>query len=242
MGLGKNFDYAYSLSRGRYFKWMAQDDIIRPTYLERCVAALESNSDVVLAHSLTVIQNSEDHTEAADDLPISEQERASDRFSLIVLRPHWNFEIMGLMRRSALDRTRLHQDYFGSDRALIAQLALLGRFVRIEEPLFINRDHPDRVMRRFSFADRLWFHDPARSGRRVLPQLALYRDYWRSIGEAELVAGERLRCYAALLKWWLVNWNLARVGIDLVAAMAPRVSELAFRARARYHIKGIGAR
>ena len=32
---------------------------------------------------------------------------------------------------------------------------------------------------------------------------------------------ERRRCRKHLLRWWFVNWNAARVGVDLVALVAP---------------------
>lgn len=54
IGAAPNYNRVFALARGAYFKWMAHDDILAPTYLERCVAALEANPGVVLRHSETV--------------------------------------------------------------------------------------------------------------------------------------------------------------------------------------------
>ena len=40
LGAARNFNRTFELSRGEYFKWLAADDLIAPTYLERCLAAL----------------------------------------------------------------------------------------------------------------------------------------------------------------------------------------------------------
>jgi hypothetical protein len=45
----------------------------------------------------------------------------------------------GLIRRSALERTRLHGSYPSSDHVLLAELALLGKFWEIPEALFFRR-------------------------------------------------------------------------------------------------------
>ena len=50
-GASRNFNRVFACSRGRYFRWAAHDDLCAPTYLERCLEALESGSDVVMAHS-----------------------------------------------------------------------------------------------------------------------------------------------------------------------------------------------
>lgn len=242
LGLGRNFDHTLAQARGTYFKWLAQDDIILPEYLEKCVGLLEAADDVVLAHSLILIQR-DGQRSAYAGIPLHTCASPAQRFGLVVLERHWNLEIMALMRRQALLGTRGHQSYFGSDRALIAHLALLGRFALVEEPLFVNRDHPERVMRRYSFTDRLWFHDPARASRPVLPQWSAYRDYWRAVQETELPPVERARCWGILLQWWLANWNLGRVGIDLLAKVTPALADPLFRWRDKhYHRRGIGVR
>ncbi|MEZ5265548.1 MAG: DegT/DnrJ/EryC1/StrS family aminotransferase [Acidimicrobiales bacterium] len=51
LGGSRNFNRVFALSRGRYFRWAAHDDLCAPTYLERCVELLEADPEVVMAHT-----------------------------------------------------------------------------------------------------------------------------------------------------------------------------------------------
>ncbi|MER3486233.1 MAG: hypothetical protein C4345_09945 [Chloroflexota bacterium] len=51
IGAAKNFNRVFHLSSGEYFKWMASDDICAPTFIERCVEALDGDTGAVLAYS-----------------------------------------------------------------------------------------------------------------------------------------------------------------------------------------------
>ena len=42
IGIPRNFERAYRRSRGTYFKWHAHDDLLAPTFLERCVEVLDT--------------------------------------------------------------------------------------------------------------------------------------------------------------------------------------------------------
>lgn len=44
-----NANFLRTQIRGKYFAWMADDDVWAPTFLEKCVAKIEDNPDVILA-------------------------------------------------------------------------------------------------------------------------------------------------------------------------------------------------
>ena len=52
IGATANFNRTFELASGPYFKWAAHDDVLEPTYLEKCVAVLEQTPDAVLCQSL----------------------------------------------------------------------------------------------------------------------------------------------------------------------------------------------
>src|SRR4051812_3303201 len=54
IGAMRNFNLAFRLARGAYFKWWAADDLCRPTFLARCVDALDANPSAVLAYTRAV--------------------------------------------------------------------------------------------------------------------------------------------------------------------------------------------
>ncbi|MBK8019892.1 MAG: glycosyltransferase [Chloroflexi bacterium] len=168
-GAVENFNFVVSQARGEYFKWAAHDDLIAPTYLERCMSILEADESVVLCHSDTQLI-SQDGTPLA---PLEDgsnhffdelgriiylgkdsqdrrfnSARASERFRAIILETDWVFEIFGVFRKEALERTGLLDRFYGSDKLLLAQLVMLGRIILVQEPLFLNRRHADQSMSR----------------------------------------------------------------------------------------------
>lgn len=55
LGAAPNYNFVFDQAAGEYFKWAAHDDLCAPEFLEKCVAALDSNPDVVLCYTKTNI-------------------------------------------------------------------------------------------------------------------------------------------------------------------------------------------
>jgi hypothetical protein len=74
------------------------------------------------------------------------------------LRVVWGINpnaIYGLIRKSALERTRLVRHTMGPDQVLLTELSVLGPFVQVQRPLFYRRvNRPDET-RDQAFARRL---------------------------------------------------------------------------------------
>src|SRR5262249_33219798 len=51
LGASGNFRRTFELARGEFFNWLSHDDIVAPTYLERCVDILEQSPSIVLCFS-----------------------------------------------------------------------------------------------------------------------------------------------------------------------------------------------
>jgi glycosyltransferase involved in cell wall biosynthesis len=239
LGAAPNFNRTLELAVGRYFKWSAHDDLIKPTYLERCLEVMEGDSEIVLCHSKTVVDDGAERAPLRELTGLDSLD-PDQRFATVILVTHWNHDIFGLFRTAALRETGLHRSYYGSDKVLLAEIALLGRCARVMEPLFINRDHPKRSLRAFNLIERRQFIDPATVEKRVIPNLCLIRDYWAVIGQHVREPAVRQRCYWAIAKWWFVNWHAARVGLDLVCAFAPGIAPILHQLRARHHRAGLG--
>jgi glycosyltransferase involved in cell wall biosynthesis len=207
IGATANFNRTFELARGVYFKWAAHDDLLERTYLEKCVAVLDRTPDAVLCQSLVKIINDQgecleeyDHTAFGTDSP-----KASVRFAAR-LRPHDTQEVFGVIRSDVLRRTTLIGYHLGGDRTLLIELALLGRFALVPEPLFLNREHPRRFKRqhRYPSSELAWYTpDKARrgsvSGWRMLRTWILYGTSVRSVHRRVDKLPERLRCYRQLL-------------------------------------------
>ena len=55
----------------------------------------------------------------------------------------WGTHAFGVIRRQALQQTRLLPNFAGNDRVMLAELALLGRFQSSPEQLFLRRMYPN---------------------------------------------------------------------------------------------------
>lgn len=224
IGPNLNFSYGVAMASGEYFKWAAHDDEFAPNFLETCVAALDDNPHAVLCQSLVSIidERGKELTIYDSGLTHAGAARQSARFSSLVLQPHVCTDLFGLIRLSALLKTNLlWGNYHGCDRALLAELALIGPYEKIAEPLFMNREHKQRYVRSILPSQRTAHHITAHNHKTELSRLLLFRDDWRAIGKHAESAAQRARCYGHLFCWWFVAWNSLRVGVELIARIYP---------------------
>jgi hypothetical protein len=127
--------------------------------------------------------------------------RASERFRDILLETNWDIEIYGVVRAEALRRTGLHATYHGTDKRILAELTLMGRFVEIPEVLFFYRQHPvqaqlykastpvrDRYMGGGGFSS-------------LIPRFNNLRGYMTAVNQTALPSSEKAGCYAAIGEW-----------------------------------------
>src|SRR5262249_59573441 len=70
-----------------------------------------------------------------------QRQHALNPFGRVLFGPPWPSHIFGVIRREALRRKKLQANFRGSDRAMLAELALLGRFRAVPERLFLKRLH-----------------------------------------------------------------------------------------------------
>jgi glycosyltransferase involved in cell wall biosynthesis len=203
LGATANFNRCFELASGEYFKWAADDDDLEPRFLEACVRALDDDPDALLSQSLVkVVDDTDqfvaiyDHSAYGTSSP-RPAERLSGRLRGTCL------EVLGVIRSAALRDSALIQSYIGSDRALLVDLALRGRFALVAEPLFINRDHLGRCTRiartRGDRRHLIAWYDTQLSYRRVLSTWRFHLACLRLIGRHVRAPGERLRCYRELL-------------------------------------------
>jgi glycosyltransferase involved in cell wall biosynthesis len=159
LGAVANFNRVFELSTAPLFKWAAHDDLYHETYLDACVTLLKENPDIILAHTGTAFidekgemlpfeQETESFIDAnnqkrywADVPSIGDTPVAISRFWQVLTRARWGTHMFGVVRREMLERTSLLPNFAGSDRPMLAELALLGRFRCANERLFFKRFH-----------------------------------------------------------------------------------------------------
>ena len=222
VGLAPNHNFCVEQARGELFKWAAGDDLYARDLLERCVAALDENPQVVLAHSWTAMVDGDGKVFQANAYPLATSApRAPDRFRSL-LNDSGGDDDGGIMRKEVLLRTAMKESYHHADRTIIAELALHGPFYQVPDWLYFRRDHPDRAERAHpSVRARCANMDPRRANRWRNPAPRLIGEYiWaylRMIRRAPLTPAERRECYRYLAQWMT---RRAR-SHELVAATSP---------------------
>src|SRR6185369_14895611 len=150
IGGGPNFNRAFELANGApYFKWAAHDDRHAPEFLAECVAVLDRRPDVILCHSDIEHIDATGRVFASHDaeLPAIGDERPWMRFRNLIISRHFCMDMFGVIRRAALAKTPRIASYVGSDRPMLAELGLMGRFYRVPRVLFQMRDHDSRSIK-----------------------------------------------------------------------------------------------
>jgi hypothetical protein len=198
----------FALSSGRYFKWMAHDDIHQPDFLMRCVEILDRDPSVVLAFTQARTINHEGHSIRAKwgISPALGSHDPYTRFSESLSPPRdpIPLPIFGLIRAEVLSRTRLYRSYPDCDRALLAELSLYGRLSEIPEALFLQRDHPDRAGPKLSkdpYAAGAFWKSKNEKKPILLPHWKIFAGYLFALNNSDLPWKEKGRCATALGKW-----------------------------------------
>src|ERR1700719_1822896 len=121
--------------------WLAPDDGLTPELLERCVAALDTEPESVLAYNKAIdIDQNGNQLELKEQVLNAESSNPRERFRQMSRLEHNCESIFGLMRVSALKNVRVFPDLADSDRVMLAELGLYGRYARVSEFLFLHRE------------------------------------------------------------------------------------------------------
>lgn len=179
LGLVRNFNRTFALSRGKYFKWATHDDWHSPASLRITVKALEETPGAVLCGTgVSIVDEYGDEFDRwipTVDLASPPPHQRMARLTRTLDEPH---PLFGLYSSDALRRTHLMQNYLGSDRTLLAQLSLLGPIVHVQDVLHY---YTVSATARVNYQPSLTYDPrnagklPLRTWRLIYKQLALVR-------------------------------------------------------------------
>jgi glycosyltransferase involved in cell wall biosynthesis len=141
VGVAASFARVVSLARGEFFRLVAHDDLMAPTLLRRCVEALDNDPSAVMAYPRTIIiDDNGDERGQHDEQRAIIADRATARIRALLRSWSLCNEIFGLIRTDVLRETRLlSADLPSSDRRLLIELVVRGRFLMVDEHLFYRR-------------------------------------------------------------------------------------------------------
>jgi glycosyltransferase involved in cell wall biosynthesis len=243
LGAAPNFNRVFELANNTvYFKWAAHDDLYKPTYLERCVEVLDKEPDVALSYTIVdVIDETgenllskhpfywrgclESYTDEKartgwmmGPLHLAETADPARRYYEFLDKMIACFPIFGVIRADALRRSSLHRRYPGSDRSLLAQLVLQGRFRQVHERLYVNRYHKSAGRLVPEEQQQAWMDSARRSP--GSPMLQRYIDLLRAPLAAGLGGLDAARCFGVAAHY-LTRRGARRALRSVLHAVAP---------------------
>lgn len=216
-GAAWNHNQVFRLARGEYFKWAADDDIHAPAFLEKCVDALDEFPDVAWCHcrsthvgpSGSPLPNRAMHPvsytlPAAGERsgPTRESHDASRRFKAVLLSSSC-LDIYGLFRRETVAQTMLTLPYYGSEKVLLGEIALRGRYYEVPQILFFLRVHDEASGSLVRAIDQARFENPDASRFAACIRLQLLRGHIRAVLRAPIGLRQRVRCGLAIVAYLL---------------------------------------
>jgi hypothetical protein len=149
----------------------------------------------------------------------------------LLLKGHEGYPFSGLIRLDALRKLPPRGSFVHSDRVLLLQLGLLGRFYEVPEYLSIctrhtgqaswtmperNRVGGFRLTERWGTLPAPEWWDPARARKLAFPEWNVAKEFICSVARSALSRGQRLKCYTAIARWAL--HYRGRFARDLVVA------------------------
>ena len=179
LGAAANFNKVFHESRAPYFKWLGHDDFLDQKAMEKALVVLEGNPEISIVYWLERMTD-----DSGDTL---REYRPGQAFHINGATPGARFRQMllwrelgfggdpffGLMRREALEATRLQGRGMNPNYLLLQELSLTGQIVTLPEVLATRIYNDERVT-----AQRMikWL-DPLNQVR--FPHFAKAKEYFR---------------------------------------------------------------
>jgi glycosyltransferase involved in cell wall biosynthesis len=206
IGAARNWNVVARAARGAFFKWASANDYCAPIMLEKCVAVLQADPGVVLCYGRTqLIDEHERPLEIYDGDLVVDDDRPSDRFARVCRLMGLNNAQSGVIRQEVLRRTRLDRPYPSGDVALMAELALYGRFQMVPEVLLYRRQSVGTFWAMRSPLERVRFNDPDAKVPLRLVLARRHMDHVAILARAPIPVREKLRAYRSVLR--LIRWD-----------------------------------
>jgi len=214
LGVTPNYNRVFELARGRYFKWIAHDDLFDRTFIQACVDELERDGDAVLAFPTLVHVDADGHLLRGQQLQLtlasqSPAERVKRLIDLEIASTDIFWSQFGVLRRSAVRDTQVMGPYSGSDQVFLLELALRGTFKEVGGSTFRRREHPGASTLRgeWTAKERALFAFADDRRRLVFPYSRLLQEHLLAIWRAPVGVVGKIRCSASVCRRFAHHWK-----------------------------------
>lgn len=215
IGGSNNHNRVFELSRGKYFHWFSDDDLYAPEFLEKSVKVLDENSSISLCFSTFKVIDENGEEVSINSQMLGQSAKPHERLRELASWHHDCEANYGLTRTDILRRTDLERNYSDSDRTLLCEIGLYGKFYIFPEPLFSRREHPGRSARETpGFLEKMAWYYPELKGKEKSHSFFIhwkqFLHYLTIISRSPLTLEEKLGCYFYMGQWVLMHkrWEI----------------------------------
>jgi len=136
-----NSNHLVQLANAPYFFFASGHDIRHESFIARCIEILEHDTSVVLCYPATRSLEPDGHLGdvMSGQVDTRGMSQASRFRSVLWGLGSYAYPIYGIMRTDVLKKTGLARGPIGPDIVLLHELALLGTFAAVPEPLLYTR-------------------------------------------------------------------------------------------------------
>jgi glycosyltransferase involved in cell wall biosynthesis len=198
VGLARNHTRVLELARGEYFKWAAHDDTYQREFLARCLEALKG-SDAIAAYTAFNIIDETGRVIRTGVEPIAWKGRPSARLRQLIRQAGGYTVTFSLFKSDVLRQTGAIGRFPFGDHVYVAELAVLGEFAQVDQPLLNLRMHEGRSCIGKKGAALRRLHDPE-CKRQLLPT-ELFADLKiiQAIKDLPIAENEKRECIVVAL-------------------------------------------
>ena len=232
LGASPNYRRVFELARGEYFCWMPADEAMLPQYLEKLVAVLDNEPDVVLAFPRYRIRTNSEETRPqlssreADLRHPTARERVHKMFHERIVGPNW--PIFGLYRKDVLAQTQLLRPLIGADDYVTLEMVLKGKLGQVPEELYVLRTHAEawhqqrhrqaKGLARLFGTETVWaaaWFDPSKQKKFVFPHWRRIREFFLLFWRSEESLWDRIKMIGVLPTYVRHRWK--RLAMEVAA-------------------------
>jgi hypothetical protein len=186
--------------------------------MRKCIEILEQKPDAILCYSRTdAIDGRGDFMGTVDITVDTTSPKSHKRLYNVIAIDYLCIQLYGVMRSSALKRTKVFQGYYGCDRNTLAELTLLGALYEIPEYLFHHRLYENALgiaMGSGKSIEELNILDPGTDWRYRDTFKTIYTTYYKSVSRLIDSPVDRFLCYQALTSL-ILQKAVKRIGRSL---------------------------
>ncbi|MBN2515987.1 MAG: glycosyltransferase [Deltaproteobacteria bacterium] len=140
VGALKNFSNALGLSGAPYFMWISHDDLRERLFISKCLERIESDPLIALVYPKTKVLDANSMVLGiANDHVNTDQDNPVQRFRHLIWEVGMCNMVYGLYRTNIVKKTRTWGKSLFWDNLFLAEVALMGKIVQIDDVLFVRR-------------------------------------------------------------------------------------------------------